>query len=70
MTVPLYSYDSAFLGIARERNVLKLERDGLAKVIRHKKGLRSQIDRCRGAATQSPYYGTGTKTITNHSPLP
>jgi hypothetical protein len=38
MTVPLYSYDSAFLGLARERNVLKLERDGLAKVIRHKKG--------------------------------
>jgi hypothetical protein len=38
VTVPLYSYDSVFMGLARERNVLRLERDGLAKVIRHKKG--------------------------------
>ena len=38
VTVPLYSYDSAFLGLVRERNVLKLERDGLAKIVRQRTG--------------------------------
>jgi hypothetical protein len=38
MTIPLYSYDLLFLGLAPERRVLKLERDGLAKIVRHKKG--------------------------------
>ncbi len=38
MTIPLYSYDLAFMGFAPERRVLRLERDGLAKVVRHKKG--------------------------------
>ena len=38
MTVPLYSYDQAFQGFVQERRVLKLERDGLAKIVRHPKG--------------------------------
>ena len=38
MTVPLYSYDLSFRGLVPERIILKLERDGLAKVVRHKKG--------------------------------
>ena len=38
MTVPLYSYNSAFLGEAPERIVLRLERDGLAKLIRNRTG--------------------------------
>jgi hypothetical protein len=38
MTIPLYSYDLAFQGLVPERRVLKLERDGLAKIVRHKKG--------------------------------
>ena len=38
MTVPLYSYDSAFLGLVRERSILRLERDGLAKIIRQRTG--------------------------------
>ena len=38
MTVPLYSYDLSFQGLVPERRILKLERDGLAKVVRHKKG--------------------------------
>jgi hypothetical protein len=38
MTVPLYSYDLSFRGLVPERWILKLERDGLAKVVRHKKG--------------------------------
>ena len=38
MTVPLYAYDLSFLGLAPERWILKLETDGLAKVVRHKKG--------------------------------
>jgi hypothetical protein len=38
MTVPLYSYDLSFRGFVPERRVLKLERDGLAKVIRKRKG--------------------------------
>lgn len=38
MTIPLYSYDLAYQGCISERKVLKLERDGLAKVVRHKKG--------------------------------
>lgn len=37
MTVPLYSYDSAFQGLIPERSALKLERDGLAKLVRHPK---------------------------------
>ena len=38
MTVPLYAYDSGFMGFVPERRVIKLEFDGLAKVVRHKKG--------------------------------
>ncbi len=38
MAVPLYSYDLAFQGVIPERRVVKLERAGLAKVVRHKKG--------------------------------
>jgi len=38
MTVPLYSYDCEFQGLVPLRRALKLERDGLAKVVRHKKG--------------------------------
>jgi hypothetical protein len=38
MTVPLYSYDQSFQGYIPERYALKLEREGLAKLVRHKKG--------------------------------
>ncbi len=38
MTIPLYAYDLSFRGLVPERWILKLERDGLAKVVRHKKG--------------------------------
>ena len=38
MTVPLYAYDLTFMGLAPERRILKLESNGLAKVVRHKKG--------------------------------
>ncbi len=38
MTIPLYSHDLAFQGVVPERRILKLERDGIAKVVRHKKG--------------------------------
>jgi hypothetical protein len=38
VTVPLYAYDLTFLGFAPERWILKLEREGLAKIVRHKKG--------------------------------
>lgn len=38
MAVPLYSYDLAFQGLIPERRVMKLERAGLVKVVRHKKG--------------------------------
>ena len=50
MTVPLYSYDLAFLGCIPERRVLKLERDGQAKVVRHKKGriARAVMYKCQG----------------------
>jgi len=38
MTVPLYSYEHEFQGYIPERYALKLERDGIAKIVRHKKG--------------------------------
>jgi hypothetical protein len=38
MTVPLYSYERGFQGYIPERYALKLERDGIAKLVRHKKG--------------------------------
>lgn len=38
MTVPLYSYDSSFQRFIPERQALRLERNGLANVVRHRKG--------------------------------
>jgi hypothetical protein len=38
VTIPLYAYDLSFHGLVPQRRILKLERDGLAKVVRHKKG--------------------------------
>jgi hypothetical protein len=38
MTIPLYSYDLAFQGMIPERTALRMERDGQAKLVRHKKG--------------------------------
>lgn len=38
MTLPLYSYEHEFQGYISERYALKLERDGIAKLVRHKKG--------------------------------
>lgn len=35
---PLYSYDLVYQGVVPERRLLKLERDGLAKVIRNRTG--------------------------------
>ena len=43
MTVPLYTYDLAFLCLVPERRAIKLEDDGLAKVVRHKKGRISRV---------------------------
>jgi hypothetical protein len=38
VTVPLYSYEQEFQGYIPERYALKLERNGVAKLVRHKKG--------------------------------
>jgi hypothetical protein len=38
MTVPLYSYDFSFRGVVPERTALKLEREGVAKIVRMRKG--------------------------------
>ena len=38
MQFPLYSYDLVYQGVVPERRLLKLERDGLAKVIRSRTG--------------------------------
>ncbi len=38
MTVPLYSYEQEFQGYIPERYALKLEREGMAALVRHKKG--------------------------------
>ncbi len=38
MQIPLYSYDLVFRGVVPERRILKLERDGIAKVIRNRTG--------------------------------
>ena len=62
MTVPLYSYDLAFLGDVPERFVLRLERDGLAKVIRQRTGDIARAIRYRrpgdpAATTLRDYHG-------------
>jgi hypothetical protein len=38
MSIPLYRYDFALLDFIGQRQALRLERDGCAKLIRHKKG--------------------------------
>jgi hypothetical protein len=38
MTVPLYSCEQEFQGYIPERYALKLERNGVAKLVRHQKG--------------------------------
>jgi len=38
MHIPLYSYVLEFHGFIPERRALKLERDGLAKIVRKRKG--------------------------------
>jgi hypothetical protein len=38
VTVPLYAYDHTYEGSIPERQALKLERDGLARLVRHPKG--------------------------------
>ncbi len=38
MTVPLYAFDESYEGLISERHALKLEHDGLAKIIRRRKG--------------------------------
>jgi hypothetical protein len=38
MSIPLYRYDFALLDFIGQRQALRLERDGCAKVVRHKKG--------------------------------
>jgi hypothetical protein len=43
MTIPFYAYDLTYRGQISLRQVLKLEREGRAKVVRHKKG---RVARC------------------------
>ena len=64
MTVPLYSYDLAFLGDVPERYVLRLERDGLAKIIRKRTGSIARAVNYRRPGDPAPttvreYMGTG-----------
>jgi len=40
MTVPLYSYENEFQGYIPERYALKLEREGVALLVRQKGGVR------------------------------
>ena len=40
MTVPLYSYDHAFQGYIPSRIALQMEADGLAQLVREKRGKR------------------------------
>ena len=39
MTVPLYSYEDEFQGHIPERYALKLEREGVARLVRQKGGV-------------------------------
>ncbi len=43
MTVPLCSFDHEFHGYIPERYALKLERNGVAKLVRHKKGSLNRV---------------------------
>jgi hypothetical protein len=43
MTIPLYAYDLTYRNLISLRQVLKLEREGRAKLVHHKKG---RVARC------------------------
>lgn len=54
MTVPLYGYDQEFQGYIPERYAHKLERDGVAKLVRHKKGKIARVVLHRRAGDPQP----------------
>ncbi len=64
MQFPLYSYDLVYQGVVPERRLLKLEHDGLAKVVRNRTGhikravLRKRAGDPRPTTIQS-YMGQG-----------
>ena len=49
MTIPLYSYDLAYQGFIPERTALRMERDGQAKLVRHRKGRIARVIRYKRA---------------------
>ena len=45
MSIPLYTFDFALIDFIGRRHALRLEPDGIAKVVRHEKGTINQIGR-------------------------
>ncbi len=43
MSIPLYTFDFALIDFIGRRHALRLERDGMAKVVRHKKGTINRV---------------------------
>jgi hypothetical protein len=43
MSIPLYTFDFALIDFIGRRHALRLERDGIAKVVRHKKGTINRV---------------------------
>jgi len=43
MSILLYSFDFALIDFIGRRHALRLERDGMAKVVRHKKGTINRV---------------------------
>ena len=39
MSIPLYTFDFALIDFIGRRHALRLERDGIAEVVRYKKGI-------------------------------
>lgn len=65
MSIPLYSFEFALIDFIGRRHALRLERDGMAKVVRHKKGtinrvvLRRRACDPRRPTTVRDYQGQG-----------
>lgn len=54
MAVPLYTYDLEYRGTIPDRSALRLERDGQAKIVRHKKGRMARAIMCKRPGDPRP----------------
>jgi hypothetical protein len=57
MSIPLYTFEFALIDFVGLRHALHLEREGYAKVIRHRKGMISRVVLYRRGLRSAPSHG-------------